>query len=107
MTRHICLHGYFSDALQHCPWCHGYDASNADVVPVVGHGNGWLLRTGAPVCTSCGGPAGAGWGCGPAHPPTPPKMCYSCPSGENTAEAIAKRKRHTDRRGVRKVTGAK
>ncbi len=102
-----CAHGYFAHL--HCPWCCGLDGAAQDLVPVVGHGNGWLLRRGEPVCESCGGPAEAGWGGTVVvdGPRMPPKLCYSCRIGSNTKEAIAKREEHEARRGVRKVRGGK
>jgi hypothetical protein len=105
-VRSKCTHGYFDDQFQHCPWCHGFDDSNRDAVPVVGHGNGWLLRQGDPACPSCGGPRDAGWGLvGDGIGPAP--MCYVCTIGDNTVEAIAKRAAHESTRGVRKIRGMK
>lgn len=100
-----CPHGYFtSNVSSHrCPWCFGFDTSNRDAVPVVGHGNGWLLRSGEPIFISCGGPSVAGWGMR-THQASerPPSMCYVCSSGGNTKEAIARRAAHEATRGVRK-----
>jgi hypothetical protein len=107
-----CGHGFFE--AQPCPWCFGFDEGNRDVVPVVGHGNGWLLRQGDLACPSCGGPRSAGWGCyvddkPPDHrdPAQCPPLCYGCRIGENTAEAIAKLTSHESARGVKKQRGAK
>ena len=104
-----CAHGYFTHSpFNRCPWCHGFDASHHDVIPVVGHGNGWLLRGGDSVCQSCGGPSTAGWGLadGGEKAAAPPALCYLCRSGENTKEAIARRTRHEAARGKRKQRGA-
>lgn len=105
-----CPHGYFTHSpFNKCPWCFGTDASNADAVPVVGHGNGWLLHKDDPICTSCGGPSTAGWGvdASDGSPRPPPTLCYGCRIGDNTKEAIAKRAVHESQRGVRKTPGAK
>jgi hypothetical protein len=107
-----CSHGYFTHSPSNlCPWCFGFDAtSNHDVVPVVGHGNGWLLRIGNAVCTSCGGPAEAGWGAtgsNPALEHAAPATCYYCRSGDNTKKAIARRAVHTSARGKKKQRGTK
>jgi hypothetical protein len=110
-----CPHGYWTHSarvsgspINRCPWCYGFDNSNRDAVPVIGHGNGWLLRQGQTPCTSCGGPAEAGWGGRLTNEPTPPpQRCYSCACGDNTKEAIAKRETHTLKRGVKKLRGAK
>jgi hypothetical protein len=102
-----CPHGYFSRPSNRCPWCHGFDATHRNVIPVVGHGNGWLLHQGTTICTSCGGPGDAGWGliaegAVSDHAPT---MCYGCRSGENTKEAIARRTAHEATRGIKKKRG--
>lgn len=106
--RAKCEHGYFTS--EPCPWCLGNDPG--DVVPVNGHGNGWLLRLGNPVCPSCGGPGKAGWGMyvdinisalASRHMCT----CYVCRIGDNTVEAIARRAVHEEQRGVRKQRGSK
>lgn len=58
-----CVHGYFTHSYANrCPWCFGADRYNHNAVPVVGKGNGWLLRQGERPCKQCGGPARAGWG---------------------------------------------
>ncbi len=106
MTSTKCPHGYFTHSSQGCPWCAGYAAPWwRTVIPVVGHGNGWLLRAGEPICTSCGGPSWAGWGIADAGkgPQPPPAMCYGCRSGDNTRETIDRRARHEAARGVKKV----
>ena len=100
-----CSHGYFTRSPSNrCPWCHGFDASNRDAVPVVGHGNGWLLRSGEVACESCGGPSAAGWGIGSPESiaTTPPRLCYPCRSGENTKEAVERRASHEAARGKKK-----
>jgi len=101
-----CAHGYFTHL--RCPWCRGVDDETRDVVSVVGHGNGWLLRRGEPICGSCGGPAYAGWGAvDDTRPRKLPTLCYPCRSGGNTREAVNRRAVHEARRGIRKVRGAK
>ncbi len=115
MSVDKCPHGYFTHSpFNRCPWCFGFDDSNRDAVPVVGHGNGWLLRQGELACPSCGGPRSAGWGAyvgdtPPDHrdPAQCPSMCYGCTIGDNTKEAIAKRVAHEAARGVKKIPGAK
>ena len=104
-----CFHGYFELPSNRCPWCCGFDESNRNAVPVVGHGNGWLLRTDEAVCESCGGPSCAGWGIGSPESiaAEPPRLCYPCRSGENTKEAIEKRAAREAKRGVRRGPGAK
>jgi hypothetical protein len=107
MSRVKCPHGYFTPpARQRCPWCHGFDDISQNVIPVTGHGNGWLLRVGDAVCTSCGGPSSAGWGLiddtVPVQSRRLPSMCYSCQSGENTKETLTRRAEHEARRGVKK-----
>ena len=57
-----CQHGYWLHAYEKCPWCVGFTARTADVVPVVGPGNGWLLRRGQTPCMRCGGPGGSSSG---------------------------------------------
>lgn len=57
-----CQHGYWTHAHVRCPWCVGFSAETADVVPVVGPGNGWLLRRGQTPCMRCGGPGGSSSG---------------------------------------------
>ncbi len=106
-----CPHGYFTHSSSNrCPWCYGFDDANRDVIPVVGHGNGWLLRSGAAICTSCGGPSEAGWGMitsdwSPDRPP--PSMCYSCRCGENTKETLERRAVHEAARGKKKPRAGK
>ena len=104
-----CPHGYFTHSpFNKCPWCFGVDASNNDAVPVLGHGNGWLLRKGEPACPSCGGPRSAGWGATTGDPSAKPApMCYGCAMGGNSKEAIAKRAVHEAQRGVKKIPGSK
>lgn len=104
-----CPHGYLTHSkFNRCPWCFGIDDSNRNAVPVVGHGNGWLLLATDPICTSCGGPATAGWGAIVDDTPRPPpSMCYSCRSGNNTKEAIDRRAAHEALRGQKKQRGAK
>jgi hypothetical protein len=110
MKAEACPHGYWTHSPSNCcPWCHGFDDGNRDAVPVVGHGNGWLLRQGDTPCSSCGGPSTAGWGARLTNEPAPqiPRRCYSCACGDNTKEAIAARETHAMQRGVKKVRGAK
>lgn len=58
-----CPHGYWTHSqYNRCPWCHGFTKETEDVVPVVGVGNGWLLRRGTTPCRGCGGPGNAGHG---------------------------------------------
>jgi len=63
-----CQHGYWLHAYERCPWyvgcpwCVGFTSRTADVIPVVGPGNGWLLRRGQTPCMRCGGPGGSGTG---------------------------------------------
>jgi hypothetical protein len=105
-----CEHGYYTHSpFNRCPWCHGFDASTRDVIPVIGHGNGWLLRQGALICPSCGGFGDAGWGMIVDKADAPPmvRWCYGCKIGENMKEAIARRDAHEARRGVKKTKGEK
>jgi len=110
LSAEKCPHGYFTRCPSNrCPWCFGFDDSSRDVVPVVGHGNGWLLRSHDSVCTSCGGPATAGWGVdgGDGSPRPPPPTCYVCRIGDNTSETIARLAAHEVARGQKKPRGAK
>jgi hypothetical protein len=83
-----CQHGYWThSSFNRCPWCHGFTAETADVVPVHGPGNGWLLRAGQAPCKGCGGPGNAGHGLLPsgvtvewyeAHWKPKLDLCYDC-----------------------------
>jgi hypothetical protein len=83
-----CAHGYWAHAHVQCPWCVGFTAETADVVPVRGPGNGWLLRRGQTPCMRCGGPGNAGSGLLPsfvtsawwdqARPYLKQNFCYGC-----------------------------
>jgi hypothetical protein len=105
-----CPHGYYTHSpFNRCPWCHSFDETNRDVIPVIGHGNGGLLRRGALVCPSCGGPGDAGWGMivDAAADTRTERQCYGCRIGENTKEAIARRATHESSRAVKKAKGSK
>lgn len=57
-----CQHGYWLHAHERCPWCAGFTAETANVVPVRGPGNGWLLHADETPCMRCGGPGGSSSG---------------------------------------------